>query len=103
MSFVRGRGLSKFAVPLVAVLAASAPEAIEVAHGAAAARVLEDFLVAEGGFPKGWEAQRNLTRAREAYRVRESAQGPFLAAMNPDQRVFKRIAWVISRKGFLPG
>ena len=56
--------------------------------------ILEDFgSQNQQGFPLGWEAQRNITRAQQAYTIRTSEDGPFLAAEQADQRVFKRIAW----------
>ena len=56
--------------------------------------VLEDFgSQDQQGFPLGWEAQRNQTRAQQAYTVHTSEDGAFLAAKQADQRIFKRIAW----------
>ncbi len=56
--------------------------------------VLEDFAAKdEQGLPKGWKAQRNETKAREAYRVQSEPGLSFLAAKHADQRLFKRMGW----------
>lgn len=55
--------------------------------------ILEDFQSKDdGGFPVGWEAQRNKT-ALEAYKVKQEGGEAFLSAQRATQRVFKRIAW----------
>ncbi|MBI4402287.1 MAG: DUF3047 domain-containing protein [Nitrospirae bacterium] len=56
--------------------------------------VLEDFQAKDAeGFPTGWKAQRNETKARQAYRIQSEQGIAFLAARQADQRVYKRIAW----------
>lgn len=56
--------------------------------------VLEDFQAKDAqGFPSGWKAQRNESRARETYRISAEGDLNFLSARGADQRVYKRIAW----------
>jgi hypothetical protein len=56
--------------------------------------VLEDYQVKDvDGFPAGWKAQREESRARKQYTVQSEQGMTFLAARNADQRVYKRIAW----------
>lgn len=64
-----------------------------VAQGSGAS-VLEDFRASDGsGFPKGWKAQRNEAKARQAYVIQAEKDTAYLAAKGADQRVYKRIAW----------
>jgi len=56
--------------------------------------VLDDYSVKDAdGFPAGWKAQRQETKARKQYTVQAEQGMTFLAAKNADQRVYKRIAW----------
>ncbi len=56
--------------------------------------VLEDFRSNDGsGFPQGWKAQRNETKARQAYAIQTEKDVVYLGAKGADQRVYKRIAW----------
>jgi hypothetical protein len=56
--------------------------------------VLEDFS-GQGGhsFPKDWKAQRNESRAKEAYVLKTEDGSSYLSATKADQRVYKRVAW----------
>jgi len=64
-----------------------------VAQGGASI-VLEDFHSNDGGgFPLGWKAQRNESKARQAYTIQTEKDIAYLAAKGADQRVYKRIAW----------
>lgn len=56
--------------------------------------VVDDYRAKdEDGFPKGWKAQRQETKARKQYTVQSEKGMTFLAAQNADQRVYKRMAW----------
>lgn len=56
--------------------------------------VLDDYSAKEAdGFPTGWKAQRQETKARKQYTVQSEQGMTFLSAVNADQRVYKRIAW----------
>lgn len=60
----------------------------------AARMVLEDFQARDSdGFPAGWKAQRNETKARQTYRVKAEQGETFLTGKEADQRIYKRIAW----------
>ena len=53
--------------------------------------VLEDFHAKdETGFPSGWRAQRNDSRARGTYQVKTEDSDSYLAARFADQRVYRR-------------
>lgn len=56
--------------------------------------VLDDYTVKDAdGFPAGWKAQRQETKARKQYTVQSEKGMTFLAGKGADQRVYKRIAW----------
>ena len=56
--------------------------------------VLDDYTVKDAdGFPAGWKAQRQETKARMQYTVQSEKGMTFLAGKGADQRVYKRIAW----------
>jgi hypothetical protein len=56
--------------------------------------VLDDYSAKdEDGFPTGWKAQRQESKARKQYAVQSEKGMTFLAARKADQRVYKRIAW----------
>ena len=57
--------------------------------------VLEDFRDPdENGFPKGWDAQRSKTTAKETYQIRQEGELVFFEAKNANQRVYtKQISW----------
>ena len=56
--------------------------------------VLEDFRTKDpDGFPTGWKAQRNETKARQSYTIKSEPEGAYLSATNADQRVYKKIGW----------
>ena len=62
--------------------------------GQAEALVLEDFRSKDDqGFPTKWEAQRSKARAQQSYAIQAEKDGPFLAAKEANQRVFKKIGW----------
>ncbi|TKB76848.1 MAG: DUF3047 domain-containing protein [Nitrospira sp.] len=56
--------------------------------------VLEDFRTKDpDGFPNGWKAQRNETKARQSYTIKSEPEGAYLSATNADQRVYKKVGW----------
>ena len=57
--------------------------------------VLEDFRDPdENGFPKGWDAQRSKTTAKETYQIRQEDTQAFFEAKDANQRVYtKHISW----------
>jgi hypothetical protein len=82
-----------FKVLLLGVSLVSACSASASVHSARVL-VLEDYQVKDvDGFPAGWKAQREESRARKQYTVQSEQGMTFLAARNADQRVYKRIAW----------
>ncbi len=90
----------KLSLAFCAAVACATPNLVGLAGGADATEgqrqvvVLEDFTAKdEEGFPNGWEAQRSATTARKAYTVQDGEEGPFLAARDATQRVFKKIGW----------
>ena len=64
-------------------------------HPATDSMVLEDVRDPdENGFPKGWDAQRSKTTAKETYQIRQEDTQAFFEANNANQRVYtKRISW----------
>ncbi len=56
--------------------------------------VLEDFsMKGPDGFPKGWEAQRNMGKAQKSYVLHSEGDLNFLSAKGAGQRVFKKMKW----------
>ena len=57
--------------------------------------ILEDFRDPdENGFPKGWDAQRSKTTAKETYQIRQEDKQAFFEAKDANQRVYtKQISW----------
>ena len=64
-------------------------------HPATDSMVLEDFRDPdENGFPKGWDAQRSKTTAKETYQIRQEDTQAFFEAKDANQRVYtKQISW----------
>lgn len=79
---------------LVGMLGALCSFSAPISVQSAGLLVIDDYSSkGADGFPTGWKAQRQESKARTQYTVQTENGMTFLRAKNADQRIYKRIAW----------